>query len=103
MSEPVFLRHSLGLTLAEIASVTGASAPPGASERRLTGIAALDRASPDELSFFDRGAHAGAARDTNAGACLTTAASPFHWRVGSHIDPFEASSVLACAAARMAR
>ena len=74
MSEPVFLRHSHGLTLAEIASVTGASAPPGASERRLTGIAALDRASPDELSFFDRGAHAGAARDTNAGACLTTAA-----------------------------
>jgi hypothetical protein len=31
-------------------------------------------------------------------ACLTTAACPFHWRVGSHIDPFEASLVFACAA-----
>jgi hypothetical protein len=33
----------------------------------------------------------------------STAASPFHWRVGSHIDPFEASLVFARAAARMAR
>lgn len=74
MSEPVFLRHSHGLTLAEIASLTGASAPAGASERRLTGIAALDRASPDDLSFFDSGGYVGAARQTDAGACLTTAA-----------------------------
>jgi UDP-3-O-[3-hydroxymyristoyl] glucosamine N-acyltransferase len=74
MSEPVFLRHSPGLTLSEIATLTGTTAPAGMSERRLTGIAALDRAGPDDLSFFDSGAHAGAARETNAGACLTTAA-----------------------------
>lgn len=74
MSEPVFLRHSHGLTLGEIASLTGASAPAGTSQRRLTGIAALDRASPDDLSFFDGGAHTGAARETDAGACLTTTA-----------------------------
>jgi UDP-3-O-[3-hydroxymyristoyl] glucosamine N-acyltransferase len=74
MSEPVFLRHSPGLTLAEIANLTGASVPPGASERRLTGIAALDRAAPGDLSFFDSGAHGRAARGTDAGACLTTAA-----------------------------
>ena len=36
-------------------------------------------------------------------ACLPAAASPFHWWVGSHIDPFEASAVFAYAAARMAR
>jgi UDP-3-O-[3-hydroxymyristoyl] glucosamine N-acyltransferase len=44
------------------------------SERRLAGVAALDRASPDDLSFFDKGTYAAAARETDAGACLTTAA-----------------------------
>lgn len=72
MDEPVFLRHSHGLTLHEIAALTGAL-PPGEAERRLTGIAALDRASPFDLSFLDRRSHVDAARQTYAGACLTTA------------------------------
>jgi UDP-3-O-[3-hydroxymyristoyl] glucosamine N-acyltransferase len=94
MSEPVFLRHSPGLTLAEIASLTGASAPAGASERRLVGIAALDRASPADLSFFDSGAHVSAARETDAGACLTTAALagelPSHTLAVIVADPYPA-------------
>jgi UDP-3-O-[3-hydroxymyristoyl] glucosamine N-acyltransferase len=72
MNEPVFLRHSDGLTLAEIAALTGAAVPKTA--RRLTGIAALDRASPSDLTFFEQRSFAAAARATYAGACLTTAA-----------------------------
>ena len=75
MSEPVFLRHSRGLTLAEIATVTGAAAPvKGADSRRVSGIATLDRASPGDLVFLDSRMHAAAARATRAGACLTTEA-----------------------------
>jgi UDP-3-O-[3-hydroxymyristoyl] glucosamine N-acyltransferase len=73
MNEPVFLRHSDGLTLAEIAALTGAAAP-SVGDRRLTGIAALDRASPADLAFFEQRSFAVAARATYAGACLTTAA-----------------------------
>jgi UDP-3-O-[3-hydroxymyristoyl] glucosamine N-acyltransferase len=72
MDEPVFLRQSQGLALHEIAALTGASVPAGAS-RRLTGIAALDRASPADLVFLDRRSHVDAARATHAGACLATA------------------------------
>jgi UDP-3-O-[3-hydroxymyristoyl] glucosamine N-acyltransferase len=75
MSEPVFLRHSGGLTLAEIAGLTGAAAPAtGADSRRVSGIATLDRASPNDLAFLDSRMHAAAARTSRAGACLTTEA-----------------------------
>lgn len=75
MSEPVFLRHSEGLTLGEIAAQSGAAAPVAPlSARRITGIAALDLASPADLTFFDNRVYIAAARATYAGACLTTAA-----------------------------
>jgi len=73
MSEPIFLRHSRGLTIAELAALTGAAAAAPA-ERRLTGIAALDRASPADLTFLESRNFAAAARTSRAGACLTTAA-----------------------------
>jgi UDP-3-O-[3-hydroxymyristoyl] glucosamine N-acyltransferase len=73
MSEPVFLRHSRGLTLAEIAALTGAAMPvKGADSRRVSGIATLDRASPADLAFLDSRVHAAAAKASRAGACLTT-------------------------------
>ena len=74
MSEPVFLRHTSGLTLDEIARLTGATiaAPPHA--RRIVNIAPLDRASPSDLTFLDHKKYADAAAATHAGACLTTAA-----------------------------
>jgi UDP-3-O-[3-hydroxymyristoyl] glucosamine N-acyltransferase len=75
MSEPVFLRHSRGLTLDEVAALTGA-APPSASPqaRRIIDVAPLDRAGPTDISFFDNRNYAAAATATHAGACLTTAA-----------------------------
>ncbi|HMJ45362.1 MAG TPA: UDP-3-O-(3-hydroxymyristoyl)glucosamine N-acyltransferase [Pseudolabrys sp.] len=74
MSEPIFLRHSRGLTLDEIATLCGAvlEAPPHA--RRIVNIAPLDRAAPSDLTFLDHQRYAGAAAATFAGACLTTAA-----------------------------
>jgi UDP-3-O-[3-hydroxymyristoyl] glucosamine N-acyltransferase len=74
MSDPVFLWPAKGLTLADIAGLTGATVPVGTGERRVSGIAMLDQASPSDLSFLNKPAHALAARATDAGACLTTAA-----------------------------
>ncbi len=75
MSEPVFLRYARGLTLEEIARLTGAE-PPAASARarRIVNVAALDRASPADITFFDRKSLAEVAGSTHAGACLTSAA-----------------------------
>jgi UDP-3-O-[3-hydroxymyristoyl] glucosamine N-acyltransferase len=75
MSEPVFLRYARGLTLGEVAALTGAP-PPAASARarRIVNVAALDRAGPRDLSFFDNKNYAAAAAASLAGACLTTAA-----------------------------
>jgi UDP-3-O-[3-hydroxymyristoyl] glucosamine N-acyltransferase len=75
MSEPVFLRHSRGLTVAEIATITGAATPViDGDSRRLSGIATLDRASPTDLVFLDSRFYAAAALTSRAGACLTTQA-----------------------------
>ncbi len=75
MSEPVFLRHSRGLTLDEIAALTGATlASPAPHARRIVNIAPLDRAAPFDLTFFDNKRYAAAAATTHAAACITTAA-----------------------------
>ncbi len=75
MSEPVFLRYARGLTLDEVAGLTGAE-PPATSVRgrRVVNVAALDRASPSDLAFFDRKSVSATAAATHAGACLTTVA-----------------------------
>jgi UDP-3-O-[3-hydroxymyristoyl] glucosamine N-acyltransferase len=75
MSEPVFLRHTHGLTLDEIAAICGATlaaSPPQSC--RIVNVAPLDRAAPSDLTFFDNNNYAAAAAATHAGACLTTAA-----------------------------
>jgi UDP-3-O-[3-hydroxymyristoyl] glucosamine N-acyltransferase len=75
MSEPLFLRQSRGLTLEEIAALTGATVvSPAPHSRRLVNIAPLDRAAPSDLTFFDSRNFISAAAVTHAGACLTTAA-----------------------------
>jgi UDP-3-O-[3-hydroxymyristoyl] glucosamine N-acyltransferase len=74
MSEPVFLKHTRGLTLAEIASLTGAAAPAMSADRRIVDVASLERAGPSDLTFFDDARLASTAVTTHAGACLTTAA-----------------------------
>src|SRR5450759_3853238 len=75
MSEPVFLRHSRGLTLDEIATLADATLPARpAHARRIVNVAPLDRAAPSDLSFLDNQKYVSAAAATHAGACLTTAA-----------------------------
>ena len=75
MNEPVFLRHARGLMLDEVAALAGAAEPAGpARARRIANVAALDRAGPADLSFYDNKRFADAAATTHAGACLTTAA-----------------------------
>jgi UDP-3-O-[3-hydroxymyristoyl] glucosamine N-acyltransferase len=71
MSEPFFFSRGRGLTVREIAALTGATPRPGAElDRRITGTAALDRASPNDLAFFDKPKYAGQLSETAAGVCL---------------------------------
>jgi UDP-3-O-[3-hydroxymyristoyl] glucosamine N-acyltransferase len=73
MSAPFFFRRGTGFTVGEIASLTGGEARSGSDlTRRISGIAALDRAGPANLTFFDNARYAGEAVRTAAGACLTT-------------------------------
>ena len=73
MSEPLFFQRPNGLTAQEISALTGAVARPGvAPERRISGIAALDRAGPADLAFLQNPKYAGPYGTTRAGICLTT-------------------------------
>ncbi|HZP70508.1 MAG TPA: UDP-3-O-(3-hydroxymyristoyl)glucosamine N-acyltransferase [Pseudolabrys sp.] len=75
MSEPIFLRKSAGLSLDEIAALTGATvAMKAQGSRRISNIAPLDRAGPRDLTFLENRNFAAAAASTHAGACLTTEA-----------------------------
>ena len=73
MTEAFFFQRRSGLTLREIVALTGAEPQRGAElERRITGIAALDRATPADLCFLDGAKFADQASGCRAGACLTT-------------------------------
>jgi UDP-3-O-[3-hydroxymyristoyl] glucosamine N-acyltransferase len=75
MNDPVFQRHARTLSLGEIAALTGAQMRPAAlAARRINDVAALDRASPQAIAFFDSETYADAAAASHAGACLTTEA-----------------------------
>jgi UDP-3-O-[3-hydroxymyristoyl] glucosamine N-acyltransferase len=100
MSEPVFLRHSHGLTLDEIAAISGAALPASLRQtRRIVNVAPLDRAAPSELSFFDNKNYSSAAAATHAGACLTTAALaqylPAHVAALTVLEPYRAFVMVA--------
>ena len=100
MSEPLFLRHSRGLTLDEIVALTGAKfASRPSHSRRIVNVAPLDRAAPCDLTFFDSKKFGAAAAATHAGACLTTAALakelPARVAVLTVKDPYRAFVVAA--------
>lgn len=79
MSEPVFGKGARGMTLAEIAALSGAVLPATAkADRRVNGIAPLDAAGPHDLTFFDKPRLSSAATKTHAAACITTAALQSH-------------------------
>ncbi len=84
MTEPIFFKHGPGLTVREIATLTGAELRGNAAlDRRITGIAPVDRAGPHDLVFCDKPKFAAALASSEAGACLTLDAMAE--RVSHHI------------------
>jgi UDP-3-O-[3-hydroxymyristoyl] glucosamine N-acyltransferase len=72
MSEPRFFPHRAELTLREVAALTGAKLGRDAElDRRICGIAPLDRAASADLCFLDNSKFAAQASTCEAGACLT--------------------------------
>ena len=72
MSAPYFFELEGGLTVREIAALAKAEPHDGADlDRRITGIAALDRATRRDLTFLESAKYSHQAATTAAGACLT--------------------------------
>ena len=95
MTDPLFFARPKGLTAAEIATLTGAVAQPGTSpERRIAGIASLDRAGPGDLSFIQHARYEAQFAATHAGICLVSqrfaAAAPAHVAVLVTPAPYRA-------------
>jgi len=72
MTDLLFFDRPQGLTAREIAALTGAVARGDIGERRISGVAALDRAGPTELTFMQNPKYAAAYGATRAGICLTS-------------------------------
>jgi UDP-3-O-[3-hydroxymyristoyl] glucosamine N-acyltransferase len=71
MSEPLFFKTARALTVAEIATLTGAEPRPATDlARAISDIAPLDRAGPADLTFLDDPKFARELATTYAGACL---------------------------------
>lgn len=84
MTEAFFFKRGNGLTLREIAALTGAKPRRDTDlDRRITGIASLDRALPTDLVFFDSAKYSGQMTASTAGACLTS--ERFAGRVPEHV------------------
>jgi UDP-3-O-[3-hydroxymyristoyl] glucosamine N-acyltransferase len=95
MTEPFFFERGRGLTVAEIVSIVHAEPRPGAAlDRRITGVAALDRAGPSDLAFLDKPKYAAQLSTTGAGVCLMTeryvGQAPAHISVLCLRDPYRA-------------
>lgn len=73
MTEFSFFARATDLSVAEIASLTGAEPSEGADlSRRLSGIAPIDQAGAGDLSFVSEAKFVAALKSTQAGAVLTT-------------------------------
>ena len=74
MTEFSFFSRATNLSVAEIVALTGAEPSEGADlSRRLTGIAPIDQAGADDLTFVSETKFAASLQSTGAGAVLTTA------------------------------
>jgi UDP-3-O-[3-hydroxymyristoyl] glucosamine N-acyltransferase len=74
MTEPFFFEPAAGLTIGEIAALTGAAPGDDAPlDRRIRNVATLDGAGPSDLAFLDNAKYADALPRTRAGACLVAA------------------------------
>jgi UDP-3-O-[3-hydroxymyristoyl] glucosamine N-acyltransferase len=95
MSAPLFFQRGQGLSVREIAALAGGE-PRGAGDldRRVTGIALLDRAGPSDLTFLDKPKFIEQAAKTRSAACLT--AERFAGHLPAHVtvlvtrDPYRA-------------
>ena len=88
------------LSLAEIASLTGAVARDGAVlSHRITSIAPIDHAGPGDLTFVDNPKFAAALAVTRAGAVLTTERFEAHVPAGINLlrtrEPYRAFVMVA--------
>ena len=95
MTTPTFFDRARSLTVREIATLTGAEPAGGAVlDRRVTGVAALDRALPTDLTFLDKPKYADQLRASRTGVCLTTerlaAEAPAHVSVLCARTPYQA-------------
>ena len=73
MTKPLFFHRASGLTVGEIASLTGAQPGDGAQlARRIANIAPLDLAGPGDLTYIDSEKFADMLTSTRADACLMT-------------------------------
>ena len=73
MTEPLFFKTSSGLTVSEIARLTGAEPVAGARlDLRITNVAPIDLAGPTDLAFVEKPKYAGQLATTRAGACLVS-------------------------------
>src|SRR4051794_32706816 len=89
MSAPFFFQRGEGLTVDEIARLVGAKPAAGTElTRRIAGIAALENATPRDLTFLESAKFARQAAATCAGACLTIE------RFASHIPSHTALLVV---------
>lgn len=95
MTEPLFFKTSPGMTIAEIAALTGGVVREGADpDLRITHVAPLDHAGPGELTFADKPKFAALLATTHAAACLLPQrlvdVAPAHLAVISVRQPYVA-------------
>jgi UDP-3-O-[3-hydroxymyristoyl] glucosamine N-acyltransferase len=73
MTPQSFFKEPAGLTVGEIAALTGARPREGARlDHTIRGIAALDRARASDLAFFETAKYLDQLATTRAAVCLTT-------------------------------
>jgi UDP-3-O-[3-hydroxymyristoyl] glucosamine N-acyltransferase len=102
MTKVQFFKRPAGLTIGEIARITGALPRDGTRlDQRVTDIAPLDRAGPSDLAFLDNAKHTATLAKTRAGACLTAAEfetkAPGHLNILRTTQPFRDFVVVASA------
>ena len=71
MTDPVFFKRDSGLSVGEIAAMTGATlSDPSRADLRITNVAPIDRAGPRDLTFLENLRYSSGLASTRAGACL---------------------------------
>lgn len=74
MADPRFFKAGGPLALSQLAEISGASIMSGGDgDAMFNGVAPIDMAGPDEISFLDNSRYLEALANSKAGACVTTA------------------------------